>query len=78
MEELDYSLVPEKAWRHLVRCYVPPGGSRPIARRVVEYGLYMKHCKVEVYLLNFKLTLHPKLSETTVEQFSRADTVGMF
>ena len=77
MEELDYSLVPEKAWRHLVWRYGLSDGSRPIARRVVEYGLYTKHCKVEVYLLNFKLTLHPKLSEATVEQFSRADTVGM-
>jgi hypothetical protein len=74
MEELDYSLVPEKAWHHLVSWYGLSDGSRPIARRVVEYGL--KHCKVEVYLLNFKLTLHPKLSETTAEQFSRADTVG--
>ena len=36
----------------------------------------MKHCKVEVYLLSFKLSLHPKLSETTTKPFSRADTVG--
>lgn len=45
-------------------------------RTVVEYGLYMKHCKVEVYLLNFKLSLHPKLNDTIVKSFSRADTVG--
>ena len=77
MEELDYSLVPETAWHHLVSWYGVSDGSRPIARRVLEYGLYMKPCKVEVYLLNFKLTLHPKLSETTTEPFSRADTVGM-
>ncbi|CAI8050693.1 Ubiquitin carboxyl-terminal hydrolase 4 [Geodia barretti] len=76
MEELDYSLVPEKAWRHLVWRYGLSDGSRPIARRVVKYGLYMKHCKVEVYLLNIKLTLHPKLSEATTVELSRADTVG--
>ena len=50
----------------------------PTIRTVVEYGLYMKHCKVEVYLLNFKLSLHPKLSETITKSFSRADTVGEF
>ena len=77
MEELDYSLVPEEAWRHLVNSYGLSDGSRPIPRRVTEYGSYMKHLKVEVYLLNFKLTLHPKLSEQTVETFSRDDTVGM-
>ena len=77
MEELDYSLVPEKAWNHLVRYYGLSEDSKPIARKIVEYGLVMKHCKVEVYRLNFKLSLHPKLSETTVETFSRTDTVGM-
>ena len=42
----------------------------------MEYGLYMKHCKVEVYLLEFKLCVHPKLNEHVVKSFSRADTVG--
>ena len=42
----------------------------------MEYGLYMKHCKVEVYLLEFKLSLHPNTNENTVQQFSRSDTVG--
>jgi len=46
-------------------------------RKVVEHGLYMKHCKVEVYLLEFKLYLHPKANETVVKSFSRASTVGM-
>ena len=77
MEELDYSLVPEKAWSHLVRYYGLSEDSKPIARRVVEYGLYTKHCKMEVYQLNLKLSLHPKLSETTVETISRSNTVGM-
>ncbi|CAI8056970.1 Ubiquitin carboxyl-terminal hydrolase 4 [Geodia barretti] len=76
MEELDYSLVPESAWNKLVVWYGVSDTSRPVARTVVEYGLYMKHCKVEVYLLNFKLSLHPKLSETVTKSFSRADTVA--
>ena len=43
----------------------------------MEHGLYMKHCKVEVYLLEFKLSLHPKLNEPVNMTFSRADTIGM-
>ena len=42
----------------------------------MEHGLYMKHCKVEVYLLEFKLFLHPKLNEPVNKSFSRADTIG--
>ena len=77
MEGLDYSLVPEKAWQHLVEWYGLLDGSRPIPRKVVEYGLYMRHCRVEVYLLQFKLSLSWKLSEHTLKRFSRANTVGM-
>ena len=42
----------------------------------MEHGLYAKHCKVEVYLLEFKLSLHPKLNEPVNKSFSRADTIG--
>ena len=50
--------------------------SRPIARKVVELGKYMKHYKVEVYLLELKLSLYPDTSITKTCRFSRADTVG--
>lgn len=76
MEELDYSVIPEADWEKLVEWYGMAPGSRPIARKVVEYGLYMKYIKVEVYRLEFKLTVHPKLSESIIQEFSRADTVG--
>ncbi len=36
----------------------------------------MKHCKVEVYLLEFKLCVYSNQDEIVVKQFSRADTVG--
>ena len=45
-------------------------------RKVVEHGLYMKVPKVEVYLLEFKLSLHPKLNEPVNMSLSRADTIG--
>ena len=35
----------------------------------------MKHCKVEVYLLEFKLCVHPNFNNVRTRSFSRADTV---
>ena len=78
MEELDYSLVPQEGWVKLIEWYGMAPGSRPIARKVVEFGLYTKHIKVEVYLLEFKLTVHPNLTEHTIEEFSRLDSVGKY
>ena len=45
MEEVDYSLVPEAGWEKLVEWYGMAPGSRTIPRKVVEFGLYMKHPK---------------------------------
>ena len=36
----------------------------------------MKHCKVEVYLLEFKLCLYPELNKLVSKSFSCADTIG--
>ena len=76
MEDLDYSLVPEEGWRIFVSWYGIKELSRSIPRRVVEYGLYVKHCKVEVYLMEFKLALHPEVDSVVNKKFSRADNVG--
>ena len=76
MEELDYFLLPEPAWIMLTTWYGLSSDSRPIARKVVEVGMYMIRCEVEVYLLEFKLSLHPNLNITKTRSFSRADTVG--
>lgn len=43
---------------------------------MVEHGLYMKHLKVEVYLLGLKLSMYSNQSQTVFKEFSRADTVG--
>ena len=75
MEELDYFLLPEPAWHMLTSWYGLSTNSRPIARNVVEHGMYMKHLKVEVHLLEFKLSLHPNLNVSKSRSFSRADTV---
>lgn len=75
MEELDYFLLPEGAWSKLTSWYGLSQNSRPLARKVVEHGMYMKHCKVEVYLLEFKLCVHPNFNNIKPRSFSRADTV---
>ncbi|XP_064399096.1 ubiquitin carboxyl-terminal hydrolase 4-like [Halichondria panicea] len=76
MDELDYYLIPESAWNKLSKWYNHSSGSKVISRRAVEYGLYMKHCKVEVYLLEFKICIHPNLNDIKKREFSRADTVA--
>ena len=76
MEELDYFLLPESAWSMLISCYGLTSNSRAIARKVVEHGMYMKHCKVEVYLLEFKLAIYLNINDAKLHSFSQADTVG--
>ena len=79
MEELDYFLLPAQAWNKLVEWYGMTAGSRPVSRVVVEYAwLYMKHLKVEVYPLEFRLCVHPLLSNIIKLKFSRAHTVGEY
>ena len=75
-EELDYFLLPESAWTVLTSWYGLTSNSRAIARKVVEHGTHMKHCKVEVYQLEFKLTIHPNINDFKFWSFSRGDTVG--
>ena len=76
MEELDYTLLPERAWYKLTSWYGLSRNSRPLARKVVEHGMYIKTIKVEVYLLEFNLSVHPNLNITKTRSFSRADSVG--
>ena len=76
VDELDYFLVPAVVWEKLVSWYGLAEGQTPIKRHVVEQGMFVKHCRVEVYLMPLKLLLNGK-DETTVvcRHFSRANTV---
>ena len=76
MEEVDYFLLPEIAWCKLTSWYGLLEQSTVIARKVYEHGMYMKHLKVEVYLLEFKLTIYPDIDNFKHHSFSRGDTVG--
>lgn len=44
--------------------------------QVVEYGLFVKHCKVEVYLLELKLCENSDPTNMLSCHFSKADTIG--
>ena len=76
MEKLDYFLIPESAWNMLTSWYGLARNSEIIARKVLVYGMYRKEINVEVYLLQFKLVVHPNFQHIKLCEFSRADTVG--
>ncbi|XP_075795728.1 ubiquitin carboxyl-terminal hydrolase 4 isoform X1 [Pelodiscus sinensis] len=76
IDELDYVLVPTEAWNKLVSWYGCVDGQQPILRKVVEYGLFVKHCKVEVYLLELKLCENSDPTNLLTCCFSKADAVA--
>ncbi|XP_070558871.1 ubiquitin carboxyl-terminal hydrolase 15-like [Ptychodera flava] len=75
IDELDYILVPTEAWTKLASWYGILEGQEGIARKVIENGMFVKHCKVEVYLMEFKLCEHGQLDKPVSKQFSKADTI---
>jgi ubiquitin carboxyl-terminal hydrolase 4/11/15 len=75
IEELNYFLLPETAWNKLTLWYGLLEQSMVIARKVAVHGIYMKYLKVEVYLLEFKLTIHSNVNDFKRHSFSRGDTV---
>ncbi|CAG5981457.1 unnamed protein product [Menidia menidia] len=75
IDELDYVLVPTEAWNKLVSWYSCLDGQRPIVRKVVEHGMFVKHCKVEVYLLELNLCENDNMENAVTRHFSKADTI---
>ncbi|RVE73386.1 hypothetical protein OJAV_G00049000 [Oryzias javanicus] len=75
IDELDYVLVPTEAWDKLVGWYGCLEGQRPIVRKVVEHGMFVKHCKVEVYLLELNLCENDNMDNVVTRHFSKADTI---
>jgi len=78
IDELDYNLVPEDAWFKLVSWYGVMSEEQTLPRKVVEHGMYVKSCKVEVYLMQLKLCQHSDPKTTVTRHFSKGDTVGRF
>ncbi|XP_023205908.1 ubiquitin carboxyl-terminal hydrolase 15 isoform X2 [Xiphophorus maculatus] len=77
IDELDYILVPTEGWNKLVGWYGLTEGQEPIARKVVEQGMFVKHCKVEVYLTELKLCEDSNMDNVITRRFSKADTIDM-
>lgn len=44
--------------------------------QVVEQGMFVKHCKVEVYLTELKLCKDSNMDNVITRRFSKADTIG--
>ncbi|XP_018431101.1 PREDICTED: ubiquitin carboxyl-terminal hydrolase 4-like, partial [Nanorana parkeri] len=75
IDELDYVLVPTEAWSKLMSWYGSVAGQLPIVRKVVEHGMFVKHCKVEVYLIELKLCENSDADNAVSRHFSKADTI---
>ncbi|KAL8591401.1 hypothetical protein ACOMHN_022207 [Nucella lapillus] len=75
MDELDYVLVPAEAWKKLLAWYDITPGQDPVERLVIEQGMFVKHCKVEVYLMDLKLCDNSDINTVVTKPFSRAITV---
>ncbi|XP_068720343.1 ubiquitin carboxyl-terminal hydrolase 15-like isoform X3 [Montipora capricornis] len=76
IDGLDYNLLPEDAWFKLASWYGVTSDQQSFQRKVVEHGMYVKSCKVEVYLMGFKLSRHSDSQTLVTRQFSKGDTVG--
>ncbi|XP_053572728.1 ubiquitin carboxyl-terminal hydrolase 15 [Bombina bombina] len=77
IDELDYILLPTEGWNKLVSWYTMMENQEPIARKVVEQGMFVKHCKVEVYLTELKLCDNGNMNNIVTRRFSKADTIDM-
>ncbi|XP_061124978.1 ubiquitin carboxyl-terminal hydrolase 15-like isoform X2 [Syngnathus typhle] len=77
IDELDYILVPTEGWNKLVSWYGLTEGQEPIARKVVEQGMFVKHYKVEVYLTELQLCEDGNMDNVVTRRFSKADTIDV-
>lgn len=50
--------------------------SLSVVCQVVEQGMFVKHCKVEVYLTELKLCEDSNMDNMITRRFSKADTIG--
>ncbi|KAL6490639.1 hypothetical protein MHYP_G00009840 [Metynnis hypsauchen] len=74
IDELDYILLPTEGWYKLISWYGLAEGQKPIARKVIVCGMFVKHCKVEVYLTELSLCEYSDMDNIIKRSFSKADT----
>ncbi|KAJ9597759.1 hypothetical protein L9F63_011367 [Diploptera punctata] len=73
---LDYVLVPKDAWELLVKWYGTINTNTAIPRQVVEYGLFVKHYKAEVYLQHLRFCKNFKKETEVSQEVSKTHTIG--
>ena len=78
IDDLDYVVVPQEGWTLLVETFGTTPDQEPVERKVVEHGMFVKHCKVEVYKVEFLLAEHGNPDKTVKKRFSKADTLCKF
>ena len=74
--DMDYTIMPESAWNKLVETFGLTEGQTPVARKVIDSGMFVKHCKVEVYFMELKLAENSNMDNECHVKFSRNDTLG--
>ena len=74
--DMDYTIMPESAWDKLVEAFGLTGGQKPVARKVIDSGMFVKHCKIEVYFMELKLAENSTINDVRSAKFSRNDTLG--
>ena len=74
--DMDYTIMPESAWNKLVEAFGLTEGQNPVARKVIDSGMFVKHCKIEVYFMELKLAENSSMNDVRSAKFSRNDTLG--
>ena len=74
--DMDYTIMPESAWGKLVEAFGLTEGQSPVARKVIDSGMFVKHCKIEVYFMELKLAENSSMNDVRSAKFSRNDTLS--
>lgn len=75
-EELDYKFVPEEAWELLYGYFGIRNDRHVIKRWVIEEGHNAISCTVEIYLIELKLCLYDRQTQTVTNSYSRVTTLS--
>ncbi|XP_026990168.2 E3 ubiquitin/ISG15 ligase TRIM25-like [Tachysurus fulvidraco] len=76
LEHLDYNLLPKEVWGKLLSWYGLSEHQKPIARKVVEEGLFAKSYKVEVFFTELRLCEFSNMDQGISRHFSKVETVA--
>ena len=76
ISDMDYTTIPKNAWDKLVEIFGLTHGQNPVARKVIVTGMFVKHCKVEVYFMELKFAEMTNVNNIHSAKFSKSATLG--